>query len=64
MLGLTISTKDPVAERMQAFGNTAKSLAHNPLGIIALFIVLVYGFASLVTGFAGSLSQAERLPLI
>jgi CheY-like chemotaxis protein len=46
------------------FGETAKSLARNPLGIIALFIVLVYGFASLVTAFAGSLTSAERLPLI
>jgi hypothetical protein len=46
------------------FGETAKSLARNPLGIIALFIVLVYGFASLITAFAGVLSPAERLPLI
>lgn len=46
------------------FGNTAKSLARNPLGIIALFIVLVYGFASLVTAFAGSFTATERLPLI
>ncbi len=46
------------------FGATAKSLARNPLGIIALFIVLVYGFASLVTAFAGSFTPAERLPLI
>lgn len=46
------------------FGDTATRLARNPLGIIALFIVLVYGFASLVTAFAGSFSAAERLPLI
>ena len=46
------------------FGDTAKSLARNPLGIIALFIVLVYGFASLVTAFGGSLTATERLPLI
>jgi len=48
----------------KSFGETAKSLARNPLGIIALFIVLVYGFASLVTDFAGSFTSAERLPLI
>ncbi len=42
----------------------AKSLARNPLGIIALFIVLVYGFASLVTTFTGSFTHEERLPLI
>jgi CheY-like chemotaxis protein len=46
------------------FGGTAKSLARNPLSIIALFIVLVYGFASLVTAFAGSFTASERLPLI
>jgi hypothetical protein len=46
------------------FGGTAKSLARNPLGIIALFIVLVYGFASLVTAFAGSFSAGERVPLV
>jgi CheY-like chemotaxis protein len=48
----------------KSFGETAKSLARNPLGIIALFIVLVYGFASLVTAFAGSFTSAERMPLI
>lgn len=49
---------------LESFGNTAKSLARNPLGIIALFIVLVYGFASLVTAFAGSFTAAERTPLV
>jgi CheY-like chemotaxis protein len=44
--------------------DAAKGLARNPLGIIALFIVLVYGFASLVTSFAGSFTHEERLPLI
>ena len=46
------------------FGLIAKGLARNPLGIIALFIVLVYGFASLVTLFSSSLSVGERLPLV
>lgn len=44
--------------------DAAKGLAKNPLGIIALFIVLVHGFASLVTAFAGSFTPEERLPLI
>lgn len=44
--------------------DAARSLSRNPLGIIALFIVLVYGFASLVTAFAGSFTHEERLPLI
>jgi len=46
------------------FGNVAQKLARNPLGIIALFIVLVYGFAALVTGFSGSFPSSERLPLV
>jgi len=53
-----------MSDQTKSFGETAKSLARNPLGIIALFIVLVYGFASLVTAFAGSFTAAERLPLI
>jgi CheY-like chemotaxis protein len=51
-------------DKTQSFGETAKSLARNPLGIIALFIVLVYGLASLVTAFGGSFTAAERIPLI
>lgn len=46
------------------FGKTAQGLAKNPLGIIALFIVLIYGFACLVVGAAGHLVSAERLPII
>lgn len=53
-----------MSESDKSFGETAKGLARNPLEIIALFIVLVYGFASLVTAFAGSFSSGERLPLI
>jgi len=49
---------------LKEFGDTAKGLAKNPLGIIALFIVLVYGFASLVTAMGSGLSAAERMPLI
>jgi CheY-like chemotaxis protein len=51
-------------DSFKSFGDTAKGLSKNPLGIIALFIVLVYGFASLVTAFSGSLNVNERLPLI
>ena len=51
-------------DQTPGFGETAKSLSRNPLGIIALFIVLVYGFASLVTAFAGSFTSGECLPLI
>lgn len=50
--------------QFETFTDYAKGAARNPLGIIALFIVLVYGFASLVTAFAGSFTATERLPLI
>jgi hypothetical protein len=53
-----------MSKDIKDIGDTAKGLAKNPLGIIALFIVLVYGFAALVTTFSGSLSLSERLPLI
>jgi cytochrome c oxidase subunit IV len=53
-----------VNDRLKDFGGIAQGLARNPLGIIALFIVLVYGFASLVTAFSGSLTPTERMPLI
>jgi hypothetical protein len=53
-----------MSDNLTSIGNTARGLAKNPLGIIALFIVLVYGLAALVTAFTGSLSASERLPLI
>jgi hypothetical protein len=47
------------------FGKVAQKLSRNPLGIIALFIVLVYGIAALVLGVSSSSLQTnERLPLI
>jgi len=48
---------------VETFGQTAKGLARNPLGIIALFIVLVYAMAALVVSAAG-LTAPERLPII
>lgn len=44
--------------------STAPKLAKNPLGIIALFIVLVYAMACAVTAASGTAPQAERLPLV
>src|SRR4051794_35404359 len=49
---------------LKEFGTAAKSLSRNPLGIIALFIVLVYGLACLVIITGSSLSPSERLPII
>lgn len=51
--------------RIDEFGRTAQRLARNPLGIIALFLVLVYGIAGLVLGLsASSLAAGERQPLV
>ena len=49
---------------IDCFGTTAQGLAKNPLGIIALFIVLIYGFASLVVGFSDKMTAGERIPII
>ncbi len=45
------------------FAKTATGFTKSPLGIIALFIVLVYGLASLVVGFGKALSS-DVIPLI
>lgn len=50
---------------MKDFSETAKYMTKNPLGVIGLFLVLVYGFASLVLGMGGAkLESQERMPLI
>ena len=47
------------------FLKNAKDFVKNPLGIIALFISLIYGFASMLLGSAaGKLSESERWPII
>lgn len=51
-------------ESLHDFVDTAKGLARNPLGIIALFIALIYGFASLVLGFSENLVADERVPIV
>lgn len=50
---------------MENFGNAASKLSKNPLGIIALFIVLVYGIAGLVLGISGeSLQKYHKTVLV
>lgn len=54
-----------VKPSISEFSIAAQKLSRNPLGIIALFIVLVYGIAALVLGISSSnLQPDERLPLI
>ena len=50
--------------RIQSFGATAKELSRSPLGIIALFIVFVYGFVSLIMINSDAFTSMERLLLI
>lgn len=52
--------ENPIAK----FAESAKGLAKNPLGIIALFLGLVYGFAALVTTYGSGLTATERQPLV
>jgi hypothetical protein len=50
---------------LTSFGKTALGFSRNPLGIIALFIVLLYGIASLLLGLSGqNLEPAQRWPLV
>jgi hypothetical protein len=51
---------------IENFISNAKGLTKNPLGIIALFVSLIYGFACLVlsTSISNLKGENERLPLI
>lgn len=48
---------------VEKFSESTKGFTKSPLGIIALFIVLVYGFASLVVGLGTGISE-HIIPLI
>lgn len=49
---------------MNKFMSEAKGLASNPLGIIALFISMIYGFACLVVGMGSSSLESELMYLL
>lgn len=49
---------------LSTFGSTAQGLSRNPLGIIALFIVLIYGFAALTLVVNSKLGEVERVMLV
>jgi hypothetical protein len=53
-----------MSDNSDSFGSTATKLSQNPLGIIALFIVLVYGFASLVLAVGRNLDTGAATPLV
>ena len=46
------------------FSDAAKSLSGGPLGIIALFLVLIYGIAALVIVIGKNLTSNEKMPLV
>jgi hypothetical protein len=48
----------------EQFEATAVKLSQGPLGIIALFIVLIHGFASLVLGLATDIGESNRTILV
>lgn len=45
---------------MEDFGNTAKSLSKSPLGVLSLFLVLVYALACAVFNFKSGLSETQN----
>lgn len=52
-------------DMLRDLADSAKALTKNPLGVIGLFIVLVYGFACLVLGIGGiNLELGERRPIV
>jgi len=57
-------TPATAATKTEEFEQTAVKLSQGPLGIIALFIVLIHGFASLVLGFSQSLGPEHRSILV
>lgn len=54
----------PSTTTTEEFEQTAVKLSQGPLGIIALFIVLIHGFASLVLGFSPNLEEFNRSILV
>lgn len=50
--------------QLDSFSTAAKSLSRNPLGIIALFIVLIYAFAALTLGVSQSLPEQAQILLV
>ncbi len=60
---MTCHNSKNVTMETRNFAESAMGFTKSPVGIIALFIVLVYGFASLVVGLGSGLSE-HVVPLI
>lgn len=59
-----MNRKTPSTTSTEDFERTAVKLSQGPLGIIALFIVLIHGFASLVLGFSNNIGPEDRSVLV
>jgi hypothetical protein len=59
-----MNKKIPSTTATEDFEQTAVKLSQGPLGIIALFIVLIHGFASLVLGVSSNLGEENRSVLV
>jgi len=59
-----MNKKIPSTTATEDFEQAAVKLSQGPLGIIALFIVLIHGFASLVLGFSSNLGEGNRSVLV
>jgi hypothetical protein len=53
-----------MSDENKSFGRTAEKLSRNPLGIIALFIVLAHAFASSILAFSSRLQNGQQWALI
>ncbi len=49
---------------LKTFSDNAKSLSKSPLGVITLFLILVYSFACIVTTFGDSFAPNEKTLLV
>ena len=56
--------KKALAKPKESFGATAIALAKNPLGVIALFVVLVESVALGFVSFGSTLTHDEKMPII
>jgi hypothetical protein len=59
-----MDTTSTAVTEANGFEKTAVKLSQGPLGIIALFIVLIHGFASLVLGISPNLGEANRSVMV
>jgi hypothetical protein len=58
------NNNNTIGEKM-SFDESAKKLSRNPLGIIALFILLIYGFATILFGItSNTITENQKWPFI